>query len=286
MNLIDEIKNLRKYYADQNLRLLSIRRIAKSPVQNLNDLGDVNAPAPNDNDALTYDAATGKWIPEAAGGGGVSELDIQYLDTFADGSVHWTWCQEANNGSITESGSVVTLAVANGVDGRTGVGGRLRGPYMSIGGPGCPLEIKCKLNSFTVNNCVDAGLFISSDTHSGAGAYWFILSRYRYDGEGRDGLVAWCNGVLNYAPVTTLPIYLRIRVNALDLHNCIKAAYSTDDVSYTVLRQAGLDSNMYTDYKEGLSIGIEARNGMDSGTYNAISAPFEWFYARRSFGPG
>lgn len=33
---------------------------------NLNDLGDVNAPAPADNDALTWDVATGRWIPEAA----------------------------------------------------------------------------------------------------------------------------------------------------------------------------------------------------------------------------
>lgn len=31
----------------------------------LNDLGDVNAPAPNDNDALTWDDATSKWIAEA-----------------------------------------------------------------------------------------------------------------------------------------------------------------------------------------------------------------------------
>lgn len=35
----------------------------------LNDLADVNAGSPSDNDALTWDAATSKWIPEAAVGG-------------------------------------------------------------------------------------------------------------------------------------------------------------------------------------------------------------------------
>jgi len=31
---------------------------------NLNDLDDVNAPAPNDGDVLTWDAATGTWMPK------------------------------------------------------------------------------------------------------------------------------------------------------------------------------------------------------------------------------
>jgi len=36
----------------------------------LNDLSDVNAAAPNNNDALTWDAGTSKWIPEAVAGAG------------------------------------------------------------------------------------------------------------------------------------------------------------------------------------------------------------------------
>lgn len=35
----------------------------------LNNLSDVNAGAPADNDSLTYDLASGKWIPEAVGAG-------------------------------------------------------------------------------------------------------------------------------------------------------------------------------------------------------------------------
>jgi hypothetical protein len=36
----------------------------------LNDLADVNAGSPSDNDALTWDAATSRWVPEAVAGGG------------------------------------------------------------------------------------------------------------------------------------------------------------------------------------------------------------------------
>lgn len=35
-------------------------------VDDLNDIGDVNAPAPADNESLTWDAGTGRWIPELA----------------------------------------------------------------------------------------------------------------------------------------------------------------------------------------------------------------------------
>lgn len=34
-------------------------------IARLDDIADVNAPSPSDNDAITWDAATSKWIPEA-----------------------------------------------------------------------------------------------------------------------------------------------------------------------------------------------------------------------------
>lgn len=36
---------------------------------NLNDLDDVNAGSPSDDDSLTYDSASGKWVPQAISGG-------------------------------------------------------------------------------------------------------------------------------------------------------------------------------------------------------------------------
>ena len=41
-----------------------------SAIAELNDIGDVNAPSPQNDQVLTYDSATSKWIPKAGGGGG------------------------------------------------------------------------------------------------------------------------------------------------------------------------------------------------------------------------
>lgn len=43
----------------------------------LNQLDDVNAATPNDNDALTWDTATAKWVPEApTGGSGLTQPQV------------------------------------------------------------------------------------------------------------------------------------------------------------------------------------------------------------------
>lgn len=42
----------------------------------LDDLVDVNASSPADNEVLTWDAATGMWIPETVGGGGFTCTDL------------------------------------------------------------------------------------------------------------------------------------------------------------------------------------------------------------------
>ena len=43
----------------------------------LNQLDDVNAATPNDNDSLTWDTATGKWVPEpVSGGSGLSHPQV------------------------------------------------------------------------------------------------------------------------------------------------------------------------------------------------------------------
>jgi len=46
------------------------------PHDTLNGLTDLNVPAPNNNDFLTWDAGTNKWIAEAGGGGAATFLDL------------------------------------------------------------------------------------------------------------------------------------------------------------------------------------------------------------------
>lgn len=51
----------------------------------LNDLADVNVPAPADTEVLTYDTGTSKWIAAAAGGAG----DLNWVRHLKIGWYHW-----------------------------------------------------------------------------------------------------------------------------------------------------------------------------------------------------
>jgi hypothetical protein len=49
----------------------------------LNDLSNVSAATPSDNDVLTFDTATGNWVAEAAAAGGVSAIGTSAADVFS-----------------------------------------------------------------------------------------------------------------------------------------------------------------------------------------------------------
>lgn len=252
----------------------------------LNDLGDVNAGAPNDNDALTWDAGTSKWIPEEVAAG-VSEEDLAYLDNFDDNSRHWGWFDDAKNGTIAEAGELLTLSIANGVDGI--IGNANNGPRCIIGDPGQPFEVKVKLNSYTVRDHTQAGIFVSSNTSAGAAADWYFFGRSKDSDNTLDGLGTWTAGAWRQSnAVTTLPIYLRFRIVVLNLDSAcgkVEAAYSTDDISYTVLDTFTL-SGLTSATLENLTIGIFTRNSITNPDYTEIAAPFEWFKMCRTLGPG
>lgn len=59
-------------------------------VNNLNDLLDVDAENPSDNDSLTWDTATSKWIPEAVSGGTTDLHSYMVIDTTGDQSITGT----------------------------------------------------------------------------------------------------------------------------------------------------------------------------------------------------
>jgi len=89
----------------------------------LNELTDVTiSGTPNDNDALAYDTATGKFIPQAlAGGGGVSVLndltDVTITGTPDGGSIltyDSTSSVFVNNPDVTVVGAGADLALSTG----------------------------------------------------------------------------------------------------------------------------------------------------------------------------
>lgn len=227
-----------------------------------------------------------------ANGGGVSEEDIQFLDNFDDEDRHWGWADDAKNGSITEAGDVVTLAVADSVNGGIG-GGQNNGPRCLLGDPGAPFEVKALLNSYTVRNCTQAGICLSISSGSGSDNLWLMFGRtQRAEDAGLDGLAItdFAGGWSATNAVTTLPIYLRFRITVLskDAAAICECAYSDDDITYTVLDTVAL-SSFYDGYKDNLAVGIFARNrvGGEAGVWiPLIEAPFEWFKMKRTFGPG
>jgi len=242
----------------------------------------------DDDKVLTLKSGLPSW--ETPAGGAPSEEDLAFLDNFNDDERHWGWFDAAKNGSIVESGGVLTLSVANGVHGGLNQNNM---PRCLMGDPGAPFEVKIKLNSYSVNNSTQAGICISS--HSGAGAenQWLMFGRTRKDEDaGLNGLAIsnFGSGWLASNSITTLPIYLRFRITVLgkDEAALCECAYSTDDESYTVLDTV-LMSGFYDGYKDNFVVGVFARNrvgGEAAEWVPAISAPFDLFRTMRSLGPG
>jgi len=245
--------------------------------------------AKGDNDeVLTLVAGLPSW---AAGGGGVSESDLIFLDNFTDASRHWGWYDNAKNGSITEAAGLLTLSIADSVNGGIG-GAQNNGPRCLMGDPGAPFEIKAKLNSYTVRDSTQAGICISSNSGNGNFNQWLMFGRTKKTDQALDGLAVtdaaggW--GASN--AVTTLPIYLRFRITVLgdDESAEVECAYSLNDADWTVLQTVDL-STFTEGYKDNYVVGVFARNrvGSEAAEWTPlIEAPFEWFKMGRTLGPG
>jgi len=63
----------------------------------LNDLADVNAPNPGDQQVFTYDGATNKWVPRTiSGGGGAISAAVSDVDVYSSGTVGAKWTNMPN----------------------------------------------------------------------------------------------------------------------------------------------------------------------------------------------
>lgn len=196
------------------------------------------------------------WQIGGTGGG-------DWEDDFEDGIRDPTWTDAPRNGTIDEATGLLTFAFGGGVP--AGWGGGLC-PYSVMTPAENEVIIETKLNSYTVNDDTWAGLYIHDHIDPTGG---ISFTRYRNDSApAKNGIRLWrlAVGELAYAPVTTLPIWLRIVATGPKASATLKFYYSTNGTDWTLL---------HTEVDEAWD--IVALYGANWGVNNALSAPFEFF---------
>lgn len=191
------------------------------------------------------------------------------FDDFEDGTRHIRWTDSVGNGTITEAGGLLTTAFGGGVNAEFALG---NAPLAMMTPKEDRITVIAKLNSYTVNDDTAAGLYITDTVGPGNG---ISFTRYRNDSTPRNGIIVWDVGVgqLAYAAVTTLPIWLRIRVSGSGAGSIMTFDYSTDGYTWTILHT--LNNEAWA------TVGLYAANW---GVHNACSAPFEFFDVYESLG--
>jgi len=207
-----------------------------------------------------------------------------FMDHFSDADIFYAWKKINVSGLVkffTEAGSTITFTAAV-ADCRwtSTVNGALK---LSIGHPGLPCEVVTKINSagFAIDALGHTGLYMGVPegivTNAGimfgrrdTGLYAYAMSGTTY----------------NLTAVTTLPIWLKMRISA-DVNGFhVSFQYSTDGIVWTTYQHVPPNDFYYSTppsipYTQ--NIGLVLR----STAINAsCTIPFELFQATRIFGPG
>jgi hypothetical protein len=234
---------------------------------------------PKDSDAKVLMLASGlpAWadLPDVGGGG-------QFEDTFDDADIHWAW-------TTYNTGVNRIVAEASGVLQIWGKSGNshyfFNGPSIHIGAIGYPMIVETKISSgFSINDLTAAGLHFSKSITAGTNAQ-YLLEKRRDDGNTQDGIyvMRWSTQLANVNPMTTLPVWLRMRVGgAQRLRSTLYFDYSINGSTWI---------NITSDSNSGFSPGIY---GMTSGmyvrnwtiAYPEIDVDFEHFKMTLQEGPG
>ena len=190
-----------------------------------------------------------------------------FYDEFDDDARDPVWSDQPNNGTIVEAGEILNLAVANGVDGNWWISVK-KAPFAMITPLSKNITVITKLNNYTVNNETNAALLIGNTLTipNGTGGYSIIFGRSRAGAINGLEVVDVGKGTLAYIALTTLPVWLRLRVEG-------SGAGSTIYFDYSINGENWINLHTENDFSWTF-IGLYAKNW---GALNAISAPFEFF---------
>lgn len=204
-----------------------------------------------------------------------------FEDEFDDAARDARWADEANSGSITELGGVLTLAVLAATNGNWWQPNIRNAPIVTVEPNKDEITVITRLNTYTVNNLTNAGLIIGNTLTipDGAGGYCYTLSRTKAGAQDGLEVIDVGNGggaVLNGAAYQTLPVWLRIRISGNGAGSVIAFEYSHDGIVWTLIHTV----NDFT----WTFVGLHAKNWGAPGAELAISAPFEFFHVYESMG--
>jgi len=229
----------------------------------VDDLADVNAPAPADNDALTWDAASGTWVPEAAAGAAIvpatfvvaasDSEDLTRADYVCDGTADEVQINAAIAALPATGGSVFLLEGTYDI--ATSI---IPADNVAIVGTGSGTKITSAAGIIIFNGGTHSNLRIANlqiDTAAGIDFIRGIYSNSRFENlwcktaAGADGIVMLTGSVNNIVsrcylectgPGATRGIYGGFS-DCIILGNIMKGWY-------TGINNAG-DNNIYADNK-------------------------------------
>jgi len=208
---------------------------------------------------------------QGMGGGAV----LKFRDLFNDGSQYWAWrLFKGENSIVGKSGDeangryqLAVLATKNGEWNAS----YNEAPRLFMSPLAFPCEIITRLDTFTANTQTSAELFVSKHIIRKGGSMYFSIGREQ------GGILVTNTGLsLATAAITTLPLWLRIRLGCLAryaLHAYFD--YSLDGVNWTNLWVQSEGFEMLGDAFGG--VGLCVRN---QTTHNEVVAGFDHFIMR------
>jgi len=210
-------------------------------------------------------------------------LPYEFLDKFADGSIHWAWAKYL--GEVSETGKYV---IEENGQIRIGILGTYDGCWddshnegsrLFIGTPAMPCEITTKLTEATIGDKTQAGLFISKAPKGFGGTLYLGICYKKDSAQEKNGICVVQNMWTNKASttITQLPMWFRIRLgNTSYESSIIYFDYSLNGVLWTNLWTTPTPRTAWAYWPlNPAAVGLYTSN--DYFTKQAVEGKFDFF---------
>jgi len=213
---------------------------------------------------------------------------LKFRDNFADASIFWAWQEyegtlDLAGKEIQEINGQIRLTILALNRGWWDYN-HCEAPKIFTGVLSYPCEIITKLDEVTtpINNETLAGLFISKRPTGFGSTLHYSIGRARRTSSGLNGLAVMKDSftILNSNAVTSLPVWLRIRLCSDSQYSThVYFDYSLDGVTWVNMYEVGDDWLLCFNLAPA-SVGLYVVNGLDltdGGSTKGIYGRFDFF---------